>query len=226
MNTQQLGYGDPIFADIKDCFAKGNYQLGMSIIQATPPPQEWIIELPSKSRQGESYKTIPIDIMEAAMKIIFGSAGISKIKDPIIVQDRQSRFAATVIVEYFYNHPAQSNYPVILPGIATVSSPDICMLELATPKASSMAVKNAIKQLGDLFGKSLNKSEEETEIPLEPEERKVSHEEYINSIADQVLTCKTIEDLKSYRLLVYNKKTPTHIQELYEQRLRTLKKIL
>jgi hypothetical protein len=224
MNLETLHSADSTFERIKEHFAHQQYQLGMDLIMTTPPPKEWIIELPSKSKQGEVYKTIPIDIMEGAMRVIFGSSGIHKIKDPIVSQDKQGRFATTVVVEYFYMHPSHSNMPIILPGIATVASPDISLLELATPKASSMAVKNAIKQLGDFFGKSLNKIEEETEIPIENPDKKVSQEEFISSLTEQILTAKTIEDLKSYRLIVYNKSTPLNIQDIYEQRLRNFKK--
>ena len=224
MNTDILHSADSIFAQIKQHFAQRNTQLGMQIIMTTPPPKDWIIELPSKSKQGEVYKTIPIDIMEGAMKVIFGDAGIKTIHQPIVSQDKQGRFATTVVVEYYYLHPSQSNLPIILPGIATVASPDISLLELATPKASSMAVKNAIKQLGDLFGKSLNKIEEEIDIESDAQEKKVSQEEFITSLTEQILTAKTIEDLKSYRLIVYNKNTPLNIQDIYEQRLRNFKK--
>lgn len=221
MNTTLLQLGDPTFSQIKQHFADGDFKIGMNMIMTTPPPQEWIIELPSRSRQGEVYKTIPIEIMEAAMKVLFTSAGIKEIKAPIISQDKQGRFASTVIVDYYYELASETR---ILPGIATVSSPDIHMLELATPKASSMAVKNAIKQLGDFFGKSLNKTEEEIVIDQEPEEKKVKPEELIASLTEQLIACKSAEDLKSYRMVVYAKTTPTHIQELYEQRLRSLKK--
>jgi hypothetical protein len=221
MNTTLLQLGDPTFSQIKQYFADGDFKIGMNMIMTTPPPQEWIIKLPSRSRQGESYKTIPIEIMEAAMKVLFTSAGIKEIKSPIISQDKQGRFAATVIVEYYYELSSEIK---ILPGIATVSSPDIHMLELATPKASSMAVKNAIKQLGDFFGKSLNKIEEEIVIDQEPEEKKISPEDFISSLTQQLVGCNTPEELKSYRMVVYNKTSPTHIQELYEQRLRSLKR--
>jgi hypothetical protein len=90
---------------------------------------------------------------------------------------------------------------------------------MATPKASSMAVKNAIKQLGDLFGKSLNKSEDEVELPEHKEEEQATPEQ----LANQLAACNTMDELKSYRLVVYAKNSPTELQELYETRLRSLK---
>lgn len=221
MNTK-IDFGIPIFQKIKDAIVLQKFQTARDIVQNTPPPAEWIVELPSKSQKGETYKTIPLDIMESAMKIIYIDAYISHISPPIINQDKSGRYAVTVGIEYFYRN--FDGYGMTIPGIATVVCNDLSMLELATPKASSMAVKNAIKQLGDLFGKSLNKSEDEIEIPEESLEKQISPEEFATSLTEQIIACSTIEDLKSYRLIVYNKKTPLEIQNIYEQKLRTFKK--
>jgi hypothetical protein len=217
MNTKLLELGEPIFQKIKEAVSQQKYELAWSIIQTTPPPPEWVIELPSKSRKGETYKTIPLDIMEGAMKIIFGIASIASISSPTITQDKSGRFAVTVLVDYSYK-PFGGHYGSI-PGIATVFASEIHLLEMATPKASSMAVKNAIKQLGDFFGKSLNKSEDEVELPEHKEEEQATPEQ----LASQIAACTTMEDLKSYRLVVYAKGSPTELQELYETRLRSLK---
>jgi hypothetical protein len=217
MNTKLLELGEPIFQRIKQAVSEEKYQLAWSIIQNTPPPSEWVIELPSKSKKGETYKTIPLDIMEGAMKVIFEDAYIASINSPTITQDKSGRFAVTVSVEYYY-HPFNGHYSTI-PGIATVFASDISLLEMATPKASSMAVKNAIKQLGDLFGKSLNKSEDEVELPEHKEEEIATPEQ----LANQLTACTTVDELKSYRLVVYAKTSPTELQELYETRLRSFK---
>ena len=217
MNTKLLELGEPIFQQIKQAVSEEKYQLAWSIIQNTPPPSEWVIELPSKSKKGETYKTIPLDIMEGAMKTIFETAFLNVISSPTISQDKNGRFAATVCIEYYYKD-FQHSYCNI-PGIATVFASDIQLLELATPKASSMAVKNAIKQLGDLFGKSLNKSEDEVELPEQKEEEQATPEQ----LASQLAACNTIDELKSYRLIVYAKTSPTELQDLYETRLRSLK---
>ena len=219
MNTKLLELGEPIFQQIKKAVSEEKYALAKSIIENTPPPAGWVVELPSKSRKGDTYKTIPLDIMEGAMKTIFEDAGVSTISSPTITQDKLGRFAATVTVGYFYTPFDNHRYRSCLPGIATVVCPDIQMLELATPKASSMAVKNAIKQMGDLFGKSLNKMEEELDIP----EHKAEEEATPEQLSSQLVACNTVDELKSYRLVVYAKGTPTEIQELYETRLRTFK---
>ena len=218
MNTKLLELGEPIFQKIKQAISEEKYELAWSIIQNTPPPAEWVVELPSKSKKGETYKTLPLDIMEGAMKIIFKDAALRSISSPTITQDKSGRLAVTVSIEYSYE-PFHKRMHSYIPGIATVFASDIQLLELATPKASSMAVKNAIKQLGDLFGKSLNKSEDEVELPEQKEEEQATPEQ----LASQLASCNTIDELKSYRLIVYAKTSPTELQDLYETRLRSLK---
>ena len=216
-----LELGEPIFQRIKEAASEKKYELAKSIIYNTAPPQEWIVELPSKSNKSETYKTIPLDIMEDMMKLIFIDARIKSISSPTITQDKSGRFAVTVVAEYEYR-PLDELWAgdiVVLPGVATVFASDIQLLEMATPKASSMAVKNALKQLGDLFGKSLNKSEDELEIPEQIKEEEASPEQ----LAAQLAGCNTIDELKSYRLVIYAKNSPTELQELYETRLRSLK---
>lgn len=218
MNTKLLEFGEPIFQRIKQAESEGKLVLARNIIESTPPPAEWVVELPSKSNKSETYKTIPLDIMEGAMKTIFEEAYISSISSPTITQDRSGKYAVTITIDYHYKTFEDFVYRS-LTGIATVVCPDIQMLELATPKASSMAVKNAIKQMGDLFGKSLNKTEDEVEIPEHKEEEQATPEQ----LANQLAACNTLDELKSYRLVVYAKSSPTELQELYETRLRSLK---
>ena len=117
MNTKLLEFGEPIFQRIKEAVSQQKYQLAMSIIQTTPPPAEWVVELPSKSRKGETYKTIPLDILEGVMKIVFGEAYIASINSPTITQDKSGRFAVTVLVDYFYK-PFDAN---LLPFMAFAS---------------------------------------------------------------------------------------------------------
>jgi len=191
-----------------------DYSTVLNLIDKTPTPENWIIELPSKSKQGETYKTISVDLMEGAVKRIFGSAKLMSVSSPIISQDKNGRFAATVTIEYLCGNT------LTLPGIATVYAADISLLELAVPKASTMAVKNALKQLGGFFGKYLNRSEDQVELPVQKEEPKLTAEDLAQIIAG----CKTTEELRSYRLVVYAKDSSAEIKDLYETKLRTLNK--
>tara|TARA_R110000868_G_scaffold36279_7_gene128961 strand:+ start:9275 stop:9928 length:654 start_codon:yes stop_codon:yes gene_type:complete len=188
------------------------------IDQGKPHP-DWVVELPSKVARNDKYKTIKLEKMEQLMRSMFGYAGISEISEPIINQDKNGRFAVTVRV--IYEFKAIEGYIRKLPGIATVVVNDITMLELATPKASSMAVKNAIKQLGGLFGRYLNQSETaEEELPSE--DKKVSIEDQREAVTEGILASNTIADLKSWRSLVYSKLCTPDQQGVYETKLRQL----
>ena len=188
----------------------------LELIDKYEPPASWILELPSQLKEG-TYKTLPIDLMEAAVRRIFGyTSGISKTLHTSITQDRMGKFSVSKTVEY----TLRGDYGAyVLIGTASVTSPNIQGLELADPKASSMAVKNALKQLGGLFGKYLNR-EEEQEIIETPKE---NLEERMESLPETLKKIETLEELKSYRRLVYSKSVSHEIQAIYEEKFRELK---
>jgi hypothetical protein len=49
-------------------------------------------------------------------------------------------------------------------------------------------------------------------------------EEKISSLASSLAFCKTVDELKSYRLVVYSKQGTPELQTLYETKYRELKK--
>ena len=212
-----LKEAEPIFARLLEFEASPRSLpdvLGM--LDNLEPPASWILELPSQLKEG-TYKTIPLDLMEAAAKRIFGySSGITEIGEPIIVQDKTGKFSASVCVEYGLHGDFGT---LSLKGIASVTSPTIQGLELATPKASSMAVKNALKQLGGLFGKYLNRVEEEEII----EEPQMNLQEKMDSLPETLKKVETLEDLKTFRKLVYSKSISHEVQAIYEEKFRQLK---
>ncbi len=188
----------------------------LEMLDNMEPPASWVIELPSAIKEG-TYKTIPLDLMEAAARRIFGQeSGIVRLDTPILTQDRNGKFAATVSLAYKVTGDFGAHY---LTGIATVTSPNIQGLELATPKAESMAVKNALKKLGGLFGKYLNKVEDQ-EITEAPQ---VNLEEKMESLPETIKKVETLEELKSFKKLVYSKSISHEIQAIYEEKLRFFK---
>ena len=212
-----LADGEAIFNRIAE-FAEGRESLTdvLEMIDRYEPPASWILELPSQLKEG-TYKTLPLELMEAAVKRIFGQeSGITSISSPTIIQDKLGKFSVSVTAEYtlcggygYYR----------LTGIASVTSPNLQGLELATPKASSMAVKNALKQLGGLFGKYLNKVEDQ-EISEEPKE---NLEDKLESLPETLKSIKNLEELKTFRKLVYSKSVSHEIQAIYEEKFRELK---
>jgi hypothetical protein len=212
-----LADGEAIFNRIAE-FAEGPDSLTdvLEMIDRYEPPASWILELPSQLKEG-AYKTLPLELMEAAVKRIFGQeSGITSISSPTIIQDKLGKFSVSVTAEYtlcggygYYR----------LTGIASVTSPNLQGLELATPKASSMAVKNALKQLGGLFGKYLNKVEDQ-EISEAPKE---NLEDKLESLPETLKSIKNLEELKTFRKLVYSKSVSHEIQAIYEEKFRELK---
>ena len=212
-----LRLGDPIFKEIDKLVQAKDFQAIAALIDRVEPPNEWIIELPSKADPNASYKAIPLDLMEAALRRIFGGSRI--VETSLTINQDKGRFAVTAVVKYGYTFHIWSH----LVGVATVSASDIAMLELASPKAVSMAVKNAIKQLGGLFGKYLNRVEQ-AEFDIE-ELPKANLEEKIDTLEECLNNCKTIDELKTYRKIVSSKSISPHIQSIYENKLRELKSV-
>lgn len=221
---EQLQDANHIFAKIHQLCKQGFYQEAYDVIQTENPPQSWIVELESRAKKGEKYKTIKIELLEAAVRKVFGVCELRTIEQPIIHQDKSGMISVTVISKIETKHLEGKPYPLVLSGIATEVVDSAKLLPLATPKASSMAVKNAIKQLGRLFGKYLNNEAEELELPIESDENHLTPEQELQAITEGILAAKTQADLKSWRHLVYSKKNAEQ-QNLYESKLRQLQSV-
>jgi len=223
MDTKKLLMdGESIFSQLDKLRQEKNFKEFYETIAYTNPPESWVMELPTNNIEGKTYKTIKFPIMEAAMKRIFGDAGLSGITTPVISQDKSGKFCSTLTVSYRYKDPENGfdgwRY---LPGIASVTANTISQLEIATPKASTIAAKNGIKQLGAFFGKYLNEEDEVPEVPIDTrEDEPLSPEQEQNSVKDGILKAKSKRDLQSWRMLVYKSGTPHELQDLYEARLR------
>jgi hypothetical protein len=214
----QLLDGDAIFRQIDDLLANRKPALAYEIISTSPPPESWIIELQSLQNPKEKFKSLKLELMESVVKRIFGHYQLNNIQQPIIVQDKHGNISVTVIVEVeimsFYGQKH------ILPGVATETVGSLKLLPLATPKASSMAIKNALKQLGRLFGKYLNNEADDVELPIKEAEPTI--EDQTNAVTQGIVLAKSISDLKSWRAIVYSKMGTKEQQELYETKLRQL----
>lgn len=221
---EQLQDANHIFTKIHQLCKQGFYQEAYDVIQTENPPQSWIVELESRAKKGEKYKTIKIELLEAAVRKVFGVCELRTIEQPIIHQDKSGMISVTVISKIETKHLEGKPYPLVLSGIATEVVDSAKLLPLATPKASSMAVKNAIKQLGRLFGKYLNNEAEELELPIESDENHLTPEQELQAITEGILAAKTQADLKSWRHLVYSKKNAEQ-QNLYESKLRQLQSV-
>jgi hypothetical protein len=214
----QLLDGEQIFRQIDDLVSKRQVSHANEIIQSTNPLDSWIIELQSIANPNEKFKALKLELMEAMAKRIYGHYRIKTINQPIISQDKQGTCCVTVIVEI--EIMSLDGELRVIPGIASEIVGSMRLLPLATPKASSMAVKNALKQLGKLFGKFLNTETDDADLPLIQVEPTI--EDQKNAVTEGIITSKSIVDLKSWRSLVYSKMGTKEQQDLYETKLRQL----
>lgn len=217
---QQLDLGDHIFKQISSFRSEGKLNELAEFISNVNPPDGWIVELQSIANPKDKFKSIKLELLEAVAKIIYGYYKVDKVSQPLIVQDKQGSVAVTVNVEIEVRwfDGSLKKYP----GIATEVVPNMRLLPLATPKASSMAVKNALKQLGKLFGKYLNNEADDVELPIV--ESQPTLEDQTNAVTQGIATATNINDLKSWRSLVYSKMGTKEQQDLYETKLRQLTK--
>lgn len=217
---QQLDLGDHIFKQVSTFRSEGKLNELAEFISSTTPPDGWIIELQSIANPKDKFKSIKLELLEAVAKIIYGYYRVDKVSQPVIVQDKQGSVSVTINVEIELRwfDGSIKKYP----GIATEVVPNMRLLPLATPKASSMAVKNALKQLGKLFGKYLNNEADDVELPIVDSQPSI--EDQTNAVTQGIITASTIADLKSWRNLAYSKMGTKEQQDLYETKLRQLTK--
>ena len=195
---EQMQDAEAIFQKIDAFVKEGKISQAYEVIQSENPPNSWLIELDSRLKKGEKYKSIKLELLEAAVRRIFGVCELQTIENPVIHSDKSGTISVTIIAKIETKYLDGKPYPLVLSGIATEIVDSAKLLPLATPKASSMAVKNAIKQLGRLFGKYLNNESEELELPIQSDDNMLTPEEELKAITDGIITAKAIKDLKSW----------------------------
>ena len=179
----------------------------------TPQHSDWIKTKKSEITESE-YQYNEIELIEDLMEYFFGFNWGYRIIDTQIVSDKIG-FSVTVTVELKFENDKEifSNY-----GIASEYAANTKQLTLVTPKAASMAFKNAAKKIGRLFGKDLNRGIENNELPViqvEKETKKTTQEK----IAAQIKSCKTKEELESFKLLA---KSNSELEKLYNNKYSEL----
>lgn len=158
-----------------------------------PQLAEWIKTKKSEVT-GEEYQYNDIELIEDILSY-FGDWKY-EINKTHFVQDK---FGISVTVEVRLWLSTPDKYELFF-GIASEFAPNTKYLTLATPKAASMAFKNAAKKIGTLFGKDLNRGIENNELPsvfVEKEPKQTTQQRVISQIAN----CKTTDELESYKLL-------------------------
>lgn len=183
-----------------------------------PQHESWI-----KSKKSEvtatEYQFNDIELIEDLMDYFF-TEWKYEIVDTKIVSDKVG-FSVTVTVKLqyvgspnvFYSEFFGSKY-----GIASEYAANTKQLTLVTPKAASMAFKNAAKKIGRIFGKDLNRGLENNELPvinLEKQDKKSTTQNLIDSIN----SCVTTDQLVTYQILA---KSNPDTWAIYQQKAKEL----
>jgi hypothetical protein len=164
----------------------------------TLPQHESWIKTKKSEVTGEEYQYNDIELIEDILSF-FGDWKY-EIKETHFVQDK---FGISVTVEVVLSlviDDGKIYHSIKSFGIASEFAPNTKYLTLATPKAASMAFKNAAKKIGTLLGKDLNRGIENNELPsvfIEKEPKQTTQQRVISQIAN----CKTTDELESYKLL-------------------------
>lgn len=159
-----------------------------------PQLPEWIKTKKSEVT-GEEYQYNDIELIEDILS--FFGAWRYDIKQTHFVQDK---FGICVTIEIALYYTSKFSSFAVSYGIASEFAPSTKYLTLATPKAASMAFKNAAKKIGRLLGKDLNRGIENNELPSVVIE-KVSKQTTQERVIEQISKCKNIAELESFKLL-------------------------
>jgi hypothetical protein len=178
----------------------------------SPQHKDWIKTKRSEVT-GTEYQFNDIELIEDLMDYFF--QWNYRIVDTKIVSDKVG-FSVTVTVELLYWKKVTEQYAVY--GIASEYAANTKQLTLITPKAASMAFKNAAKKIGKVFGKDLNRGIENNELPVvqvEKESKKTTKEK----ILEQIGKCTTADELETYKLLCMS---DVELKNAYQEKLHSI----
>jgi hypothetical protein len=184
----------------------------------SPQHKDWIKTKKSEVT-GTEYQFNDIELIEDLMDYFF--QWNYRIVDTQIVSDKVG-FSVTVTVELSYLKKATDNFckSSAVYGIASEYAANTKQLTLITPKAASMAFKNAAKKIGKVFGKDLNRGIENNELPVvqvEKESKKTTKEK----ILEQISKCTTVDELETYKLLCLS---DADLKSAYHEKIKIINK--
>lgn len=179
------------------------------------PTKDMVREI--KNKDGEiEYFYIPKSIIQKELLEIYeGHTKWEMLRETV---GNKGMFGTGIL---HYKHPVSGEWLFVT---GTASLPHEKKLKLLFPSLESHCFLNAVKKIGVWFGQALNLNIEDKMPDDSMQLDGISEEERATSLTESIAFCKTVNDLKSYRLVVYGKGTPPEIQELYETKLRELKK--
>lgn len=197
-------------------YAQGLMKSGLSHAVNSRQKSEWIKQKKSVVGEG-SYEFNDIEVIESLLTGVSEDWFYDIIFAPVITQDKNGGATVTVTVRLLVQFKNYSTHTSRV-GIATEYVSSAKQLQLATPKAASMAMKNAAKKFGELFGASLNRGIDDAELPSVQVEKtdKLSREE---SYKEVINNCKTKAEVEGCKYMLF---TPA-LKALAAKKLKTLK---
>jgi len=179
------------------------------------PTKDMVREFKNKAGEVE-YLYLPKSIIQKELLRIYeGHTKWEMLRETV---GKQGMFGTGIL---HYKHPVSGEWLFVT---GTASLPHEKKLRLLFPSLESHCFLNAVKKIGVWFGQTLNLNIEDVMPDDVTQLDDISEEERATSLAESLAFCKTMEELKSYRLVVYAKGTSHELKELYETRLRELKK--
>ena len=132
------------------------------------PPKEWI----KVNKNFQNSKYIPIRIVEALLKSVFGAYQVLEASPHVVISD-----CIVYSVHLKVWHPVLKDW-LIYSGIGgaplhTAATGISIALHGNAPMARAYAITNAAKSIGKLFGSSLNNLEDEMIDVYNPEFKKI-----------------------------------------------------
>lgn len=179
------------------------------------PTSEMIKEVRNKKGELE-YRYIPKSIIQQQLLEIYeGNDSFEMLRETVT---KSGMFGTGVLK---VKHPFSGEW---ITKTGTASLPHDKKLRLGFPNLESHCFLNAVKKLGKFFGRDLNIREEDAMPDDETLNAEPDVEETKENLVKQIVNCKDVADLKTYRTYIFSKQGSPELQGLYETRLRELNK--
>ena len=206
-----------IFKQIDEAVAAKNYDKALGLL-SMETPIEWTT-LGTSEVNGQSYRYLPIEVLEAMMDRIFGYSQWYDESETNIIQTSNSATVTTTVKIYYgcgtdcfktgvASVYVEDNYhwennKIKMHTVGQKPTKALQMLTTTTPLSLTEAKKNAIKNIANIFGRNLNRNVVEA-LPEIPNDTNASDEQDETTIrfneAIEVITNEKYKEAAQKRL--------------------------
>ena len=188
----------------------------------TAPKAEWIKKHPFVKKKGQPIDYLPVRVARNLLRSIYPQSKIEILKSQVVFN------SVEVIVRVHYLHPVSGEW-LFVDGIGAAplqtdkgaKSMDAMSMKTdavqkASPSAKSFAIKDALGELGEIFGSGLN---DDTEMDFEPvysEPKPDLEKEKAKSELDKINKVESLQPL--YDRLAADFTMSYEIDELFKSR--------